>query len=384
MSPGARASSASRGSEASQAEENQANWRVVVDSIGTSGARMVSVLRPIARVPESRLAELLFQAPSVLAEGLTREVAEQADRLLRDAGLETRAVGPDGTIEPGDDRHEIALVVREVSRMPELLAEVVNLLGVDPDRARAILTSSPTVLVGRVSAHTVETCRERFAKLGAEIDVMNVADAVFDVFLGRCSPAERARVRSTLSELGIELPEGEDDVLVAMGLTKEQAERIWERFARTRLPLRLISRDFERFDVTLDSAPDTPAMLEYLVSTTGMPESLAPQVVRETPIVLHEGVGFDRMTECIQAVNECGGKATGHLLAFQTFSLRVTRLGDRERSARVLGVLTDEDEGGALRALEDGTIPGPLTHLQARWLQWELEQAGTETERILR
>lgn len=368
--------------------ESAGQWSIVVESIGTAGAGMVKALRSVVPIPETHLAQVLFQAPSLLVAGLTQDVAERVNELLLETGLKTRAAAPGETIENGDADHEIALVVRDVSRVSELLAEIVNLVGYTPDQARSLLCTSPTILVGKVSANTVAACRERFEKLGAEIDVTRPKDAIYDVFLGQCSPAERARVQTGLGQLGIELPEGSDEdtnqVVVHMGLSHDQAEKVWEQYARSHLPLRLISRDFERFDVTLDAAEDTPKMMEYLVSSTGMPENVAHKIVRRTPIVLHQLVDFEKMTECIAAVNQLGGRATGHLVVFQSFDLRVARLGDEAESAAVVRLIAGYSEDEASTALKEGVITGPLTHVQARWLQHELKQVGTDTERVLR
>jgi len=357
---------------------------IAVRSIGTAGIRVISALRAVTNAADTQLAELLFQAPSILATNLKQDIADQVSRLLQEMGLDTTVLGSDETIEPGDALHDIALVVRDVSQMGALLAEVVELLGVSPQQARTMLCDSPAVLMGKVSANTVAACRQRFSPLSAEVDVTRPAEAVYDVFLGKCSAIELAQVQSALSKAGVAFPEQSDQPVVVMGITAEQAERIWEQFARRPLPLRIVSRDFERFDVTLDSAPRSAEIVSYLINSTGMPERVAHKVLDRLPIVLHELVDHDEMTKHIEAVNQLGGTATGHLVLFQTFVLKIKRLGNRQQTESILQLLTEMDDTAAAEAVQNGMINCPLTHLQARWLQWELQQAGTETEKVLR
>ncbi len=359
-------------------------WSIVVDSIGTAGAGMVKALKTAVPIPETHLAQLLFQAPSVLLDGLANDVAHQVNELLVEAGLETRTVRSGESIDRGDSDHEMALVVRDISRMVEVLNEVAMLIGLSLEQAKSLLCKSPTILLGKVSANTVAACRARFEALGAELDVTRPHEAIYDVFLGQCSPAERSRVREVLDEFGYQPPDDVDEVVVQMGLNEEKAKQLWDRFSRSSAPLRLISRDFERFDLTLDAASDSPEMIEYLVSSTGMPKNVAQKIVSRTPVVLHQLIGFEAMSRYMEEIDKLGGSPTGHLIVFQSFDLRVSRVGNKSYSIQLLKMIADYDEASGVTALEEGVIHGPLTYVQARWLQWELQQVGTETERVLR
>ena len=287
------------------------NWRIVVDSIGEADASLIKALKKITPVPETHLASLIYRAPSQLMDGLVRHTAEALNEMLVEAGLDSRVVDAETSFEPGDDSHDLALVVRDVTRMNEVMMLVVRVLGVDPPTARKILCSSPTVLMGKVSANTVEAVGRRFAALDVEVLASRSEEALFDLFLGACSVTERNLAIRTLREQGIDADEAEatEQPLLAAGLTREQTDVVWQRLQRTSVPLRVINRDFETFDVRLTSAPETPEMVELLTTTTGMPESVAHKVLRNLPVVIHSGIGFARMTDCLGEVTRRGGEA---------------------------------------------------------------------------
>ena len=140
----------------------------------------------------------------------------------------------------------------------------------------------------------------------------------------------------------------------------------------------MINRDFEAFDVRLTRAPETPQMVELLTTTTGMPESVAHKVLANLPVVVHSGIGFAQMTDCLSEVARRGGEATAELLAFQAFGLEIQQVGDLKNSSQILQVLTGLAPEEAYMALRrTRRVEGPLTPPQARWTQHALKGVGT-------
>jgi len=365
------------------AASGEGDWVITVDSVGTASAKIVAALSPVIGIDKALLARLIFQAPSVLLDGLSENLAVEANSVLLGSGLETSVRHQSAVNEPGKGDHEIALVVRDVGKMSGVLVEVVNLLGVSVAQARAMLCASPAILIGKISTNSVAACRERFKPFGVELDVTLSKDALYDVFLGPCAKADRQRVQKSLREFGVDVPNKAEDLIVQMGLSNVQAEKLWANFARSPIPLRLISRDFERFDVTLDSAPNTPEMQAFLVTATGMPPAVAARIIERAPFVLAELCSFDQMQTYIAQVDTLGGTATGHLTLFQNFELNLRKVGDLKKSADVLATLADYTPKEAIEILGQRKLDKPFSHLQARWVQNELRLAGTETDRVL-
>ena len=372
---------------AGQASDAAGDCRIIVHSIGDAGARMIGVLRKVLPLSESRLAALLYQAPAELIGGLAREQAEQINRLLRSTGLDSQVLGKDEAFTAGDASFEVALAIKGTSNMAAIAQLIMDVLGVNLEKARAILCASPTVLIGHISANTVEALRRRFAPLGVEIDVSRPASASFDVFLGECSVPERERVKQLLRDLQI-IPFSNGEAaqpLLAVGLSKGQADKLWDQLRRTSLPVRLVNRDFERFDLRLDQAPKSTAMIEFLVTTTGMPERIAVKVLEKTPVVIQQNIPFAKMAEYLETIAGLGGKASGHLLAFQVFSLIVEKVGDATATSSLLQALGGLSQEQALAAMSPVPVmAGTMTNPQVRWLQQELRRVGTDSRVVLR
>ena len=230
--------------------------------------------------------------------------------------------------------------------------------------------------------------RRRFEPLGVELDVSQPAHACFDLFLGDCPPLDRERVRQLLRTFKIPDVAGRPNdaqPLLAVGLSKVKADQLWDQLRRTSLPVRLVNRDFQRFDLRLDDAPQTPAMVEFLVTTTGMPERIALRVLQKVPIVVQQNIPFAVMTEHLETIVALGGTASGHLLAFQTFSLVVEKVGDPTATVQLLQVLGGLSQAEALAAIGPTEVmAGTMTNPQARWLQQEIKRNGGESRVVLR
>ncbi len=373
-----------RGSTAAAAEGRHG---VIVRSIGDAGAGIVGALRQISPLPESVLAARLFQAPSLLFQGLPQETAAAAIEALEGAGLECALYESGEPFEPGSGDHEVALVIRDVGRMGAVLGAMMELLGVDAGGARRILSTTPTVLLGQISIATVAALRRRFEPLGVEIDVSRPSAARYDVFVGERSEAEREGLRRLLERLGIPELRGDDggpQPMLAVDLSFDDAERLWGAISRGQETATILNRDFLRFDLRLDAAVPSPELRAFLVETAGMPARIVPKLLKRLPVVTHPCVRWGELCRYIARIAELGGEASGHLLAFQTFSLRLGEVGDRPASARLLRALGGLSGEEADAALASRLIDRPLSGLIARWLAHELKKVGTTADLELR
>ncbi len=362
---------------------SEGSYGILVHSIGTAGVSIVSALGNASGVPEQVLALRLFQAPSVLFRSLPKDLAGEAVAILRGAGVECEVAGPDKSCTPGDSEHEVALVVRDFGRMGAVLEAVMLFLGVSTAEARAILCRSPAVLLGRISAATVDAIERRFKPLGVDVDVSRPATSNFDVLIGPCSAEQRAAAITAVKALGIAVKPAstnESNPLLAMGISHRDAERLHGVASRSKWPLVIVNREFQRYDVRLDTAQDTPQLRTFLAETANMPERVIPKVLARLPIVTHPCVTFPRMGELLESMRVLGASASGHLLTFQTFSLRITQVGDIAASKLILrGIGGLSEQAAELAITRTKEVKGPLSSTLARWLRHELDRAGTKS-----
>ncbi|QRN96309.1 hypothetical protein JRI60_46075 [Archangium violaceum] len=368
---------------------NEGEARLVVRSIGTAGAGMVRTLKHILPYPESQVAALLYQAPSELVVGLPRPVAEAMSRMLRDTGLESDVLDARESFDPGLGDHEVALVVHQVEHMGSIIQELVSVLGLDVTTARKMACASPAILLGRISSATVEALRKRFAPWGAELDASKPREALFDLFIVEGAAATRAAVQRALRDAGVPLTEDKEHsskALVAMGLDAPRAHAIWERLQRTGTSLRLINRDFQRFEVVLEQARPSSALTDFLHRGAGIPPAVVPKLLERRPIVTHHNIPHAALGPCLEEFARLDCQVTARLLSFQTFSLELTEVRDMAATLLTLRVVADLDDARARSLLQalPARIEGPFTPLHARWLQYELKRIGTTARLVLR
>lgn len=361
----------------------------MIRSVGTAAPGIVGTLRQALPFSEEHLAACLYRAPAELIGPLDRPTAETLTQALTVVGLAVDVLGVDEPFTPGGPDYDAALVIQKPNRLAEVAREIAMFLGVSFDQAKQILYTCPTELIGKVSATTVEAIRRRFEPLGVTVDASRREEALFDVFLGACPPSQQEQVRRHLREAGLALDRGAGSgdprhALVGAGLGKDDAEALWQHVRGSGAPLRIVNRDFQRFDVRLDRACDTPEMIGFLVVSSGMPEAVARKIPARTPIFTHHNLRYQETQEVLNQIARLGGRASVHLLALQRFRLQLAKVGDTASTTRLLEALGGVDPERAREMVRSmGMLDRPATAPQARWLQHELRRVGTDTRMVM-
>ena len=358
--------------------------RIIINSIGRAGIQLIPTLQHILPLPKNKLASLLYQAPTELLSNLPTKTAQEMNELLRATGLDTQVLNEYERFSIGDTDHEIALVIKDMCYMNAITQLIVEILGVDIKTAQKILCTSPTVLIGNISKNTVTALQQRFQEFNVKLDVSCPDHALFDLFIGDSSNSHIQRVKDIIKDHNISVLTTDTMGLLANNLSKHQADKLWEQLRQMRLPIYFLNRDFQRFDLRLDKAPNTPEMLEFLCSTTSMPEKVAKKVLSHTPIVIQQNICYGETNDYLMRIHKLQGLASGHLLAFQRFSLQFKKLTDKNITCQLLQKLGHLNSQQAQEALHNQKTASIFTNPQARWLQWELKQIGTEVKVILK
>lgn len=361
--------------------------RVVVRSIGTADAGIVGALRQALPLAEERLAACLYQAPAELLGPIDKGTAELVAQALRSAGLVVEVVDIGEELIAGGPDYDVALVIREFDRLVEVIGEIARMLGVAPDRARHMVYACPAELVGKVSDSTVQSIRQRLEPLGVAVVASRRADARFDVFLAKCERSQCDHARRLLQEAGVAADRAAPDRrlpgCIAAGLDRDAAEALWQRARHSALPMRILNRDFQRYELRLEQAHDTPGLRTFLVESAGMPERIAQQLARRTPIVTHHDLRQEQALLLLQRLAALDAKGSMQLVAMQRFRLQLARIGDADSTVRLLEVLGGLDAPRARAMVRSmGMLDEAATVHQARWLQHELKRVGTDARML--
>lgn len=365
-------------------------YRLVVRSIGGADAAVVSALRSLRRCPDAELAGLLYRAPSELLSGLTHEAGTRLCEVLRQTGVAVDLLSSSETYEPGTGDWELALVVRRYDRVPAILEETMRILGVDATTAKRLVCATPAVLMGRVSIATVEALRQRYERVGATVDASCTPKARFDVAIQVNDEASVRHVGSLLNRLAVKASSGGFGKFLVTDVDNAVATEIWNELSRTPAKVRVLNRDFHRFDVRLDRAEPSPALREFLTSAVGMPPAVADRALTQLPLIVKTNVGSAEMLELLEGIHARGGQASAILLALQSFALHVERGGDwraaRSAVETIAGPAAAASFDQPARAVSGRGVelPGPFTKTQAKWLQHELRRHEVKSHLVER
>jgi len=361
------------------------SWQIIIDSMGTAGASILKPLSLLSPLRGPKLADLVYQAPSILADNLPRKKADELVIILRKAGLDVRVADNNEKISVGKKEFETALAIKKPESMTAVAASVSDMLGIKMDQASKMICASPAALLGSISANTVVALKKTFEPLGALLDVSRMDEAIYDVFVGDCSEYDRTRIEQALGYCGIHAIKHGKKEIIAQGLNKEKAEVLWQKIGRTALPAKIVNRDFQRFDLILESASQNREMIDLLVASTGMSEKIAYKVIKKLPVILHQNISFLQAAKYMEDLSRLGAEASGHLLAFKTFSLDIVKSESPDSAVPFLQSI------GGMGKIESSNIlksckraEGPFTAAQGRWLQWELKCVGTKTRMVER
>lgn len=356
-------------------------YRLLVRSIGDADAAVIGALRRLRAGSDTELAELLYRAPSELLRGLDRDTGTKLLKVLRETGIDVDLVPPSETYEPGSAAYEVALVIKRPDRLFDVIRETVRVLGVDVDTARKLVCANPAVLIGRVSQATVDALRRRYQAHGVELDVSRSIDADFDLAVDASDFPTRKRLERLLADEQIPIAVGEAGQFLATGLKAAAAERIWKKLRDADVKVQVLNRDFQRFDVRMESAPgaDDPsrrALLDWMVATIGMPAASGERALAHLPFILVENVSGGEMVTLLHQIHEHGGGASAILLPLQKFALALKPGGDRVAARNRIETITRSAPPPGFELGGPTTLEGPFTKTQARWLQHELRRVG--------
>ncbi|MGM0638558.1 MAG: hypothetical protein ACQET4_09755 [Pseudomonadota bacterium] len=333
------------------------------------------------------VAETLCQAPALLVDDLDHVTSHALHELLEGLGLQVR-LEPHGTPVTPTPLFEVAVHVNDSSRTPAIAEALAEFLGIEADRAFALLALPPGVVLGQVGEALCEQLAHRLGS-GVVVSRARREESLFDLHVARGAqlPAPLA------NELGLSAtarPNG----LLSLGLTQAGARRVWSMI-RGRDDLRLVNRDLVRWDVVLsetdaaadvrypaddglskraDAALANPRVAQVLETCFGIPPHLAPRVMAGAPLALAEAL---TRTEAERLAAQ--GRDVGLTLMLEPAGFE--RAGLRVESAR---------DGSALRATLQrlgmsvpenlpALIASNLSDLEARTLAEALSGVGART-----
>jgi hypothetical protein len=352
-------------------------FRIVFHSIGGAAPGNAAAIALGLGMPVAPVMEALYRAPSVLVDGLTAEIGDRMRALLSELGCHVTLDPMTAPLPAPAALHDVALHVTDTARYADIIASLAEFLGTPGEDAARLVATPPGIVLGGVSRATIDALAARLGD-GVDLVASEPALALYDLFLGPCDGVVRSRLLGDLRRAGF-APLA-DAGCILTGLTKAQADAIWTTHGRVR-DLRVVNRDFLRFDLVLTGGAPAPAALRALTETAGIPPHVAPRLFDEGEITVMEAVPHADMAPAMHALTAAGLEIRADLITFLHLGVDVvaTQHPRAVRDAlKSMGVDATEHD---LRRLPY-RLPWRLPELQARLLRDTLETIGARAELV--
>ncbi|ATG50809.1 hypothetical protein CFK38_04165 [Brachybacterium vulturis] len=311
-----------------------------------------------------------YQSPATLVDGIDEPLACALSDVLASLGCEVQVAEQDAPAPRTGPLLDVAVRVTDESRFERIAAAASTFLGCADDEARRLLLASPPVLVGQVSAATVEALQRRLGD-GAEVITSDPSIARYDLLLGDCPAPSRSRLLSDLRAQGHD-PAASGPWLLR-DLTGTEAHDIWS--THQRIPsLRITNQDFYRFELVLDGGrPDEDGLAALLA--TGVPADVVPQLFDSLPIIVADELPDTEVKRLLSLLTAAGLEAHATLATFLHLGVRVTdwRSPTPARAALVAAGVADPPTTPPFTV-------GPWPDLTARLVRGMLQRSGAEAD----
>lgn len=302
--------------------------------------------------------DAVYRAPACLLAGIDAQKAAGLASYLEQLGLNV-AVVASGAAPPRPELFDVAVLLLQPASAGTVSATLAGFIGVDQAEARRLLLTPPGVVLGMVSAATVEALTARLPAESARVIAAAQKTARFALF---APPPDAAQRRALAGRLRPdEQPSG--DGLALFGLDRARADELW-RALRAPDRVRIVHEAFLTADILLEAGPsDGAPALERLA---GVPPDCYGDLLALAPVPIVENVPFAEVEGRLADYAAAGFRVRAELASFAREAVEVVSAPAEALTAAGLG---------GKRA---PCLTPPLLRLAARVLRAELEAAGAQ------
>jgi hypothetical protein len=352
---------------------------VVVRSVGRATPALAAAVGKGLGLPVEAVVRSVYRAPATLLQRVAPELAERLCELLNATGLEVQAV-PEGQVVEAPPLWDAAAHVLDAARLHEAAEALARFTGLSVAAAQDALLTPPGVVLGGVSAASIEALKASLPDGVVELVAVLPQDSRYALHLLPCAEMVARGVLEDVRKLGLE-PLAREGI-IAIDLEHRTAQALWQRHSRTGA-LRLIHTAFLRYTVSLQGPMQafSPAQATLLSERAGVPPEMLPHLLGallDVQIIgLHEDLPHADLPELMAAYAAVGLKVQADLSSFKRYTLELTHAQDPALAQRLLVQQSAWPAGQPLPAMPCSTAPA-LSRPRARQLQALLEAAGCD------
>lgn len=335
------------------------NADVLITGVGSATPRAVAALAQGVELPIEAVVDAVYRAPARLFANLAPADARRLVDIVRGLGLCAEAV-PAGSAPPRGALFDVAGHLLDAAQAEPAAAALARVLGMPEAQALEALLNPPGMLLGNVTAPTVEALRQALPAGAVELTAANAASSSYALFAAAPSAAQCQLVRALLP--GREVEAGSAG-LTLFDLTRTEADTLWRRLQPAE-GLRIVNQAFLRFTLVLVAAePGAAAALQRLA---GVPPEEFDALCALLPVPVERHVPFAALQARLAEYAAGGLGVRAELATFAAVQLEVLSAPP--------GLLRAEGFGAASLPFRTPAMVEP----RARMLRARLEAAGAD------
>ncbi|MDZ7812685.1 MAG: hypothetical protein U5L74_06020 [Ideonella sp.] len=348
---------------------------VVVRSVGRATPALAAAVGKGLGLPVETVVRAVYRAPATLLQRVAPELAERLCTLLNATGLEVQVV-PEGQAVDAPPLWDAAAHVLDAARVHEAAEALARFTGLSAAAAQEALLTPPGVVLGGVSAASIDALKSTLPDGVVELVAVLPQDSRYALHLLPCAEMVARGVLEDVRKLGLE-PLAREGI-IAIDLEHRTAQALWQRHSRTGA-LRLIHTAFLRYTLSLQGPLHTfnPAQAALLEERAGVPAEMLPHLLTALPVGLHEDVSHTELPGLMAAYAAVGLPVQADLSTFKRYTLELAQAQDRDATQRLLVQQAAWPAGHPLPALPCHTAE-PLSRPRARQLQALLDGLGCD------
>jgi len=349
--------------------------RILIKSVGSAKPSSASAVATGLGLPAATVVSCLYRAPAILVDKISVSIANNLKGLLCDIGYDVEIQGTDDPTPEPAQLFDVAVYINNERKLTKVTESIASFIGMSEEDASKALLNPPYIMLGAVSQATVDALRNMI-----EGDALLVASeqggACYDLFLSEGgSDVVIRRIHEDLANADITL--SAESGLIASDIDPKRIEPIWNRYRASGL-LRMINRDFLRFDITLQNleSPLNSEQKQRLQQLVGIPADIIDEVCDSTPVALFESVAYHELDSLMQAFSQDHLPVQADLITFQMLGIEIKRADNLPKMINVL-------HGLGVSGLNEHIslpfrLPNDYPELQARVIRSTLEDLGVD------
>ena len=306
---------------------------ICVLSIGTASLRTAAAVAQGLGVPIELAVQAIYRAPATLVRNVDPALARRLCSVLSEAGLVV-ASAPAGTPRPATPLFDVAAYFTDPLAIPATAAVLHRLTGITESAALAMLLVPPGVVLGSVSAATVDALRAALPP-GVDLATSDTSAARFQLLLGDSAAIVERGLMNDLVAHGITPLAPREGAapgfrgIIAADVEHAVAQAIWQRYSRTGA-LQMINQDFLRFAIVVETPPRwTAEQADTLACRAGIPAMALAALAGAGPIAVEDGLTFPDAAEALADYTAAGLESRAELTSFRHYRLEIANAPDR-------------------------------------------------------